>query len=305
MISITRAALTAASALFLISSGPVLAKDAPKIGVSFQEMNNPYFIVMNEEVTNFAKLLNPNTQVYVTDARHDVSKQLSDIEDMVSKGINILVINPTDSEGVRAAVDEAKAKGVTVVSVDAQAAGVDAFVGSKNYDAGVLACNALVKEIGGKGEVAILDGIAVVPILERVRGCKDALAKAPDVKLVDVQNGRQERDISVGVAENMMQSHPNLKGIFSVNDGGAMGVLAAIEGSSKKVVLTSVDGAPDAVKAIAAGTAFKATAAQFPRDQMRIALSLALAKYMGARVPAVVPIDVELIDANKAATFAW
>ena len=300
-----KAALLAASATLVLSAGAALAKDAPKIGVSFQEMNNPYFIVMNEEVTAFAKLLGDNTEVYVADARHDVSKQLSDIEDMVSKGVNILVVNPTDSEGVRSAVEAAKAKGVTVVSVDAQAAGVDAFVGSKNYDAGVLACDALVKEIGGKGEVAILDGIAVVPILERVRGCKDALAKAPDVKLVDIQNGRQERDISVGVAENMMQSHPNLKGIFSVNDGGSMGVLAAIEGSGKDVVLTSVDGAPEAVKAIAAGTAFKATAAQFPRDQMRIGLAIALAKYMGAHVPAVIPIDVELVDKSNAETFAW
>ena len=207
-----KAALLAASATLVLSAGAALAKDAPKIGVSFQEMNNPYFIVMNEEVTAFAKLLGDNTEVYVADARHDVSKQLSDIEDMVSKGVNILVVNPTDSEGVRSAVEAAKAKGVTVVSVDAQAAGVDAFVGSKNYDAGVLACDAMVKEIGGKGEVAILDGIAVVPILERVRGCKDALAKAPDVKLVDIQNGRQERDISVGVAENMMQSHPGPEG---------------------------------------------------------------------------------------------
>lgn len=300
-----KAALLAASAAVALSAGAANAANGIKIGVSFQEMNNPYFIVMNEEVTAFAKLLAPGTEVYVADARHDVSKQLSDIEDMVEKGVNILVVNPTDSEGVRSAVEEAKSKGVTVVSVDAQAAGVDAFVGSKNYDAGVLACEALIKEIGGKGEVAILDGIPVVPILERVRGCKDALAKAPDVKLVDTQNGKQERDIAVGVAENMMQSHPDLKGIFSVNDGGAMGVLAAIEGSGKNVVLTSVDGAPEATKAIAEGTAFKATAAQFPRDQMRIGLAIALAKYMGAHVPKVIPIDVELVDKSNAATFAW
>ena len=119
MNSHAKAALLAASATLVLSAGAALAKDAPKIGVSFQEMNNPYFIVMNEEVTAFAKLLGGNTEVYVADARHDVSKQLSDIEDMVSKGVNILVVNPTDSEGVRSAVEAAKAKGVTVVSVDA------------------------------------------------------------------------------------------------------------------------------------------------------------------------------------------
>ena len=63
--------------------------------------------------------------------------------------------------------------------------------------------------------------------------------------------------------------------------------------------------APEAVKAISAGTAFKATAAQFPRDQMRIGLAIALAKYMGAHVPSVIPIDVELVDKSNAETFAW
>jgi ABC-type sugar transport system substrate-binding protein len=67
---------------------------------------------------------------------------------------------------------------VVVVAVDANANGpVDSFVGSKNYDAGVMACDYLAKAIGDKGEVAILDGIPVVPILERVRGCKAALPK--------------------------------------------------------------------------------------------------------------------------------
>ena len=103
----------------------------------------------------------------------------------------------------------------------------------------------------GKGEVAILDGIPVVPILQRVEGCKAALAEFPDIQLVDTQNGRQDRSVALGVVENMIQSKPNLAGIFSVNDGGAMGALAAIQGSGKDIKLVSVDGAPEAVKAIA------------------------------------------------------
>ena len=59
----------------------------------------------------------------------------------------------------------------------------------------------------------------MVPILERVRGCKAALAKVPGIKLVDTQNGKQERATALSVTENMIQAHPNLKGVFSVNDG--------------------------------------------------------------------------------------
>lgn len=275
-----------------------------KVGVSFQEMNNEYFVVMKEALQQAVDSVGGT--LYVTDAAHDVVKQYNDVEDLLNKGIQILILNPTDSEGVKNAVEEAKKKGVVVVSVDAQAKGpIDAFVGSKNYDAGVMACTALSDDLNGKGEVAILDGIPVVPILERVRGCKDALKKYPGIKLVDVQNGKQDRTVAMGVVENMIQAKPNLKGIFSVNDGGAMGVLAAIEASGKDIVLTSVDGSPEAIDAILEGTAFKATAAQYPRDQVRLGFGIALAKYWGSSVPKEIPVDVKLIDKSNAKGFSW
>jgi ribose transport system substrate-binding protein len=276
-----------------------------KIGVSFQEINNPYFVTMKDALQDASKTI--GAELLVTDARHDVAKQISDIEDMLQKGIDILIINPTDSVGVEAAVKEAHDKGVVVVAVDAQANGpLDSFVGSKNYDAGLQACDYLAKNIGGKGDVGILDGIAVVPILERVRGCKDALAKYPDIKLVSTQNGKQERDQALSVTENMLQAQPNLKGLFSVNDNGSLGALAAIQSSGMDVKLTSVDGAPEAIKEIQKpGSKFIATSAQYPRDQVRLALGIALAKKWGANVPKAIPVDILLVDQAKAKTFSW
>ena len=195
-----------------------------------------------------------------------------------------------------------------VVAVDANANGpVDTFVGSKNRDAGYQSCAYLAEALGGQGEVAILDGIPVVPILQRVEGCKEALAEHEGITLVDTQNGRQDRSVALGVVENMIQSHPDLAGIFSVNDGGAMGALAAIQGSGRDIKLTSVDGAPEAVKAIADGGPFIQTTAQFPRDQVRVGLGMALAQYWGARVvPTEVPIDVRTVDAENARPdFSW
>ena len=276
-----------------------------KIGMSFQELNNPYFVTMKQALEEAAASV--GATVVITDARHDVAKQISDVEDMIQKKIDILLLNPTDSTGVEGAVKSAKAAGLVVAAVDANAKGpVDTFVGSKNYDAGVMACEYMGKALDGKGDVAILDGIPVVPILERVRGCKDALAKFPGMKIVTTQNGKQERDQALAVTENMIQANPNLKGIFSVNDGGAMGSLAAIEASGKDIKLTSVDGAPEAIKAMQKpNSKFIATSAQYPRDQIRIAIGMALAKKWGANVPAHVPVEVKLIDAEGAKTFTW
>ncbi len=284
------------------------ASAAPiRIGMTFQELNNPYFVTMQKALRSAAASI--GATVIVTDAHHDVSKQISDVEDMLQQRIDILLLNPTDSAGIESAVAEAHKAGVIVVAIDANANGpVDAFVGSKNHDAGVMSCTYLAQAIGGSGSVAILDGIAVVPILERVRGCKDGLAKFPNVRVVDTQNGKQERDVALSVTENMIQAHPDLKGVFSVNDGGSMGVLSAIESSGKDIKLTSVDGAPDAVAAIARpGSRFIETSAQYPGDMVRIGLGLALADYWGARntVPKLVPIDVKQVDAQAAKTFHW
>ncbi len=300
-----KTALLGTLATTMIAAG---AQAAPiKIGMTFQELNNPYFVTMQKALRQAAGSI--GATVVVTDAHHDVSKQISDVEDMLQQHINILLVNPTDSTGIQSAVTAAHNAGVIVVAVDANASGpVDAFVGSKNYDAGVMSCTYMAKAIGESGSVAILDGIAVVPILERVRGCKAGLAKFPNIKIVDTQNGKQERDVALTVTENMIQAHPDLKGIFSVNDGGSMGVLSAIDSSGKDIKLTSVDGAPEAVAAIAKpGSKFIETSAQFPGDMVRIGLGLALADYWGASntVPKLVPIDVKQVDAQAAKTFHW
>lgn len=279
--------------------------DALKIGMSFQELNNPYFVTMKQALEDAAKTL--GAQVIITDARHDVSKQISDVEDMIQRDIDILLLNPTDSVGVQSAVDSAHKAGVVVVAVDAQAQGpLDSFVGSKNYDAGYQACKYLAEKLGGKGDIAILDGIPVVPILERVRGCEAAVKESQGLTIVAKQNGKQERDTALSVTENILQANPKLVGIFSVNDTGALGALTAIESSGLDVKLVSVDGAPEAIKAIQkADSKFLATSAQFPRDQVRLALGIALARHWGATVPASVPVDIALIDRAKASSFSW
>ncbi|MCT4477093.1 ABC transporter substrate-binding protein [Peribacillus frigoritolerans] len=276
-----------------------------KIGMSFQEMNNPYFISMKEAFEDAAKDI--GAEVVIADAQHDVSKQINDIDDMIQKKIDILLINPTDSKGAEAAVEAAKKAGVIVVAVDAQAEGpLDSFVGSKNYDAGYLAGKKMAEDLGGKGKVAILDGIPVVPILERVKGFKAAIAENPGIEIVNTQNGKQDRAEAMKVTENMLQANPDLNALFSVNDEGALGSLGAIEASGKDVSIYSVDGHPEAIEAIVKGGVFKATTAQFPRDQVRIALGMALAKLWGAEVvPTEVPIDVKLQTKENAKDFSW
>ncbi|MBO6258588.1 MAG: ABC transporter substrate-binding protein [Succinivibrio sp.] len=299
----TLLAMATAAAVLATSSASAAGL---KIGMSFQEMNNPYFVTMKEAFETACKSIGAE-EVVITDAQHNISKQVSDVEDMVQKKIDILLLNPTDSKGIVSAVEDAHKAGVVIVAIDAQADGpIDSFVGSKNYDAGYQAGKYLCEQLGGKGEVAILDGIPVVPILERVRGFEDAAKEFPGIKIVTKQNGKQDRAECLTVTENILQANPNLKGLFSVNDGGGLGALTAIEDSKRDVKMTSVDGHPEAVEAIVKGnTPFIATSAQFPRDQVRIGLGIALAKYWGANVPSAIPVDIKLLTKENAKGFAW
>lgn len=143
--------LKTASAVALLAASASLAAaqdDALKIGMTFQEMNNPCFVSMQEALNEAAAQI--GAEVIVTDAGHDVAKQISDVEDMLQQGIDILLLNPTDSAGVESAVRMAKDQGVIVVAVDANASGpVDTFVGSKNRDAGYQSCKYLAEALGG------------------------------------------------------------------------------------------------------------------------------------------------------------
>lgn len=301
-----KTALVAASATALAAGTAAADEDTLTIGMSFQELNNEYFVTMQEALESAADSI--GAEVITTDARHDVSKQVSDVEDMIQRGIDILLLNPADTVGVETAVLAAQEAGVTTVAIDATANGpVDGYVGSKNYDAGYKACDYLAQQLDGEGQVALLDGIPVVPILQRIDGCTAALDEYEGIEIVDKQNGRQERTHAMTVTENLIQANPELDGLFSVNDIGALGALVAINSSGKDIKMVSVDGHPEAVAEIQkADSPFIATSAQYPRDMVRVGLGLALAKHWGASTaPAEIPINVELIDRDNAADFSW
>lgn len=275
------------------------------IGISFQELNNPYFVTMQKALQNAVDEM--GAKLIVTDAHHNISKQLSDVEDMLQRGIDVLLLNPTDTVGAQTAVNDAKKAGVPVVAVDAQAKGpLSGYVGSKNFKAGYLSCQYLAKDLDGKGKVAILNGIPVTPILQRVKGCKKALGEAEGIQIVDEQNGHQERAKAMNTTENMIQSHPDLDGLFSVNDGGTLGALVAVQSSGKDIKVASIDGIPEAIKDMQkSGSPLVVDVAQHPDKMVVQALHLAVKKYRGEKSPDHIPVDVTPVTQKNAAGFHW
>lgn len=305
MVALLPFALVALPAMAAATNDHDKTNDELVVGISFQEMNNPYFVTMKKALQKAVDKM--GATLIVTDAHHDISKQVMDVNDMLERGIDILLLNPTDTTGAQAAVEAAKAKGVPVVAVDAEAEGpISGYVGSKNFKAGYLSCQYLVKDLGGQGEVAILDGIPVTPILQRVKGCKKALGEADGIKLVDRQNGHQERNKAMQATENMIQAHPDLAGLFSVNDGGTLGALVAVQSSGKDIKVASIDGIPEAIKDMQKpDSPLVVDVAQHPDKMVVEALKLAVKKYHGEDSPKDVPVDVTPVTKKNAAQFHW
>ncbi|MBQ5699298.1 MAG: substrate-binding domain-containing protein, partial [Lachnospiraceae bacterium] len=129
------------------------------IGLSVSTLNNPFFVDLAEGSEKAAA--KAGVQISVVDAGDDVTKQVSDIEDLVSKGISVLIVNPCDSDAVTGAVEAAKAKGVKVIAVDRAVNGVtiDCQIASDNVLGAELATQYIVDKLGKGVKVAELEGV--------------------------------------------------------------------------------------------------------------------------------------------------
>lgn len=228
------------------------AADISNVGISVGSLGNPYFVTLVKGATTAIHKTAPDARVNALSADWDLNKQFSQMDSFMSSGAKLILLNAVDPQATLPAIRRAQKGGATVVAVDVGATGVDATVQTDNTAAGRLSCEYLAQKLNGKGEVAIQNGQQVTSIIERVKGCKEALAKFPGIKIVsDDQSGEGARDIGFQVMQGYLVRFPNLSGVFTINDPQAVGSDLAIRQAHRKgIVITSVDGAPDIVAAL-------------------------------------------------------
>ena len=234
-------------------------------------------------------------------AEFDSRKQNDQIEALLAQGVEALILAPVDSAAMGPSIQAALAKNIPVFTVDIAAQGVEVtcHIASDNEKGGRLLGEYLAQKLGGKGNVAIVDHPIVTSVQERTKGFVDALAKFPEIRIVQRVPGEGQRDKALRAAQDVLQAHPDLDAIFGINDDSALGALAAVESVNlqDKVIVLGFDGTPEARDAIKAGRALKADAVQFPDKIGSQAIKL-LAKHLrGEVVPKFAPVEVGLIDA--------
>ena len=263
-------------ALAALMSHVVEARELKALGISMGSLGNPYFVTLADGATARAKALNPNVKVTSVSADYDLSKQFSQIDNFISSKVDLILLNAVDPSAMASAIKKARDAGIVVVAVDVDAKGVNATVQTDNVEAGKLACQFIVDKLSGKGNVIIQNGPQVTAVTDRVKGCKAALASAPDIKVLsDDQDGKGSRESGLNVMQGYLTRFQKIDGLFAINDPQAIGSdLAAKQLKRSGIIITSVDGAPDIENALKTDTLIQASASQDPWAMAQTAVNV-------------------------------
>ncbi|WP_407572349.1 D-ribose ABC transporter substrate-binding protein [Deinococcus altitudinis] len=286
--------LTAFAAL----ASSALAQTKPTIGLSLSTLNNPFFVQLRDGAQKAAAA--GKASLVVLDAQDRADKQASDIEDLITRKVNVIIVNPTDSDAIIPSIQMANDAGIPVITVDRSANGgkVAYHVASDNVAGGKMAGEYIKKLLGGKGNVVELQGLpGSSAARDRGAGFGLVLKSTPALKRVSAQPADFNRAKGLSVMENILQAQPSIAAVFAHNDEMALGAVQAVAAAKRKVLIVGFDATPDALAAVKAGT-MAATVAQQPGEIGRLGVVRALDLIKTRKVPAKtvnVPVTLKLV----------
>jgi len=285
--------------LALVTSAAAAAPGGAYVmGLSLSTLNNPFFVTLAEGAQQAADAA--GVTLIIVDAQDDPAREATNIEDLIQRGVDAILINPTDADAIVPSIQKANAAGIPVFTVDraASAGEVIAHIASDNVAGGKLAGEFLCGALGGSGKVVELEGIAGTSAArDRGQGFNDYLAgDCAGLEVIARQTANFNRAEGLSVFENILQAEPAINGVFAHNDEMILGAIEAAKaaGRAGAIVFVGFDAVDDAVAAVNAGD-LAATVAQQPAVMGQLGVETAVAFLNGASVPSFIPVDLALV----------
>lgn len=279
------------------------AKDL-KLGVSISTTNNPYFVAMKDGLDKFAG--EKKVSLKVADAQDDAARQADDIQNFISQNVDAILINPVDSKAVVSSIKAANSANIPVILIDRGSEGGDVLttVASDNVEAGKMAAEFVVKELGEKAKAFELSGVpGASATVDRGKGF-NKIAKTK-LDILSSQSANFDRAKALNTAQNMIQGHKDVQVIFAQNDEMALGAAQAVKSAGlKDILIVGIDGQPDAHDAIKNGD-ITATIAQQPAKMGEIAIQAAIDHYQGKKVKKTTVSPIYLVTKETVDQYNW
>lgn len=259
------------------ASEPTLADSQPqptdetkkRVGISVM-FAHPYFEEIGRAVGD---VMGPEGYEIISQiGEYNVEKQIADVEDFIAMGVSAIFIEPFDYKGIRPALEAAQKANIPVICLDAPAYDVDlivANVATDNYQAGVACAEAMIKDLGGKGNIVVIDAPGIKSCLDRTEGFVDTInAKAPDIVIVAQQNCDANQDMAMSAMENILQAQKDFQGVFVINENASLGVITAMEAVQRLegVKIYSINGGSATEVALIRAGKLVASATQQPYE---------------------------------------
>ncbi len=281
----------------LLFSASAFAAKQKVIGVSLLTRQHQFYKDLESAMQAVAK--KNKIKLIVQSGEFDLATQMQQLESFIVQKVDAIVVCPTNSKGIGPAVKKANKAGIPVFTADIafEGDGVVAHIASNNVLGGNKAGEFMAKMLKGKGKVIIIDHPTVKSVKDRVKGFQDEIKKAKGIKIVDVVSSDGQRDKAMTAMENMLQKHPDLSGVFAINDDSALGALRAVEVAKKKgIVIVGYDATEEAQKAILRGSALKADVIQYPKKIGEKTVDAILKYWKGEKLKKFIPVEVGIVD---------
>ena len=276
-----------------------------KFGYTCMDGTNPFFVTIQDKIKELVEA--NGDELIVTDPGNDVTKQISQVEDMLSQKLDGLFMNPVDAQGIIPALDLAKEAGVPMVGFDTEVGDMSylvSYTGSDNYNAGKVVGEDLVKKAPNGGKIIVLDSPTMQSVVDRTNGFMDAI-KDHGFEVVAQQDVKGNLQIAMGIAEDLLQSNPDVVAIFGGNDPTALGALAAANAAGiKDCMIYGVDGSPDIKSELASGESLiEGSGAQSPVSIAEQAVKIMYDYVEGKQVDERYPVETFLITSDNVAQY--
>jgi len=304
--------LVAAVCVVSLMGGMALAaSDRIVIGFSSPGADHGWLAAIQHYAREAARR-HPDVELILTDGLNSVQKQIADVESLIARKVDVIVLLPMDGAALTPVARKVKEAGIPLVNVDRKLTEpvYTTYIGGDNYGIGRAAGEYIARRLDGRGIVVEIQGLPGISVTEdRSRGFYDVIRQYPGIQVVASQNADFLPDRGLRVMENILQAHPKIDAVYTHDDDMAMGVIQAIRNArrEREMFVTGVGPLRRAMEMIRDGVPpYAATfnyspvmAASAVELAYRIAQGKGLEELWEPTMPKEIILDATLIDVHN------